>query len=145
MGLSATERFSEAFQPLGLIAPISSATVVSSAYVSVANFARIVALFQTGLIAAGGTMNAKLEQATSSGGAGVKDITGKAITQLADTADNLNFCIDLRADELDIPGGFIFVRLTITPATAAALVSGLLLGVPSFKPAVQTLWSQAIN
>lgn len=145
MGLLATERFSEVFTPLGQVSPISSAAANSSSWVNVADMARIVAIIQTGLIAATGTFDAKLEQATSSGGAGAKDITGKAITQLADTGDNKNLVIDCRADELDVNGGFKFVRLTLTGATAATVMAGILLGTPAYKPGVQTNWTQAIN
>lgn len=145
MPLLATERFNEVFTPLGQVSPISSSAANSSSWVDVSNMARIVAIIQTGLIAATGTFNAKLEQATSSGGAGAKDITGKAITALDDTGDNKNLVIDCRADELDVNNGFKFVRLTLTGATAASLMSGILLGTPAYTPAVQTNWTQAIN
>jgi len=130
-----TMKGSEVVSLLTTVDPISSATVVSSAYVSVAEVARILAVVQTGLIAATGTLNAKLEQATSGAGAGVKDIPGKAITALADTADNKQILINCRVEELDIAGGFAFVRLTITPAVAAALIAGQIWGFDArFQP-----------
>lgn len=119
---------SETLTVLDVIPPVSSATAVSGAWVSVADVAHFLAAVLIGAITATGTVNAKLEQATSSGGAGAKDITGKAITQLADTADNTNMLINCDASDLDMAGGFTFVRLTITPATAAALLSGVILG-----------------
>lgn len=123
-----TAKGSEQITLLTTVDPISSSTAVSSAWVSVAEVARILAVIQTGLIAATGTLNAKLEQATSGAGAGAKDVTGKAITQLPDTGDNKQALINCRVEELDIAGGFSFVRLTITPAVAAALIAGAVYG-----------------
>lgn len=143
----ATERVSEQLACLGQVHCISSSTALSTSYVSVANYARLVAVIITGLAAATATFNAKLEQATSSGGAGVKDITGKAIAALDDTTgDNTRHLIDLRADELDLANGFTFVRLTLTPATAAVLIAGLLLGVPAgHLPTSTSGWTSLIN
>lgn len=130
-----TTKASEIASVLATVDPVSSAAAVSSAWVSVAGLARFLAIIQTGLIAATGTLNAKLEQATSAAGAGAKDITGKAITALADTADNKQILINCRTEELDVNGGFAFVRLTITPAVAASLISGVLLGFDAvFQP-----------
>lgn len=124
-----TAKGSEVLTLLVAIDPVSSAAAVSSAWVSLAEIARILAVVQVGLIAATGTLNAKLEQATTSGGAGAKDITGKAITALADTADNRQILINCRTEELDVAGGFAFVRLTITPAVAASLIAGAIFGL----------------
>lgn len=121
---------------LAAVDPQSASTAQSSAYVSVGKFHKIGAYIQTGAIASTGTFDAKLQQATDASGTGVKDITGKAITQLADTADDKQVIINLDPAELDLANGFTFVRLTITPATAASLLSGLLLGFdPRFAPA----------
>lgn len=124
-----TMKGSEALTVLAVVDPISTSGAVSSAWVPVAELARILAVIQVGLIAATGTLNAKLEQATSSGGAGAKDIVGKAITALVDTNDNRQILINCRMEELDVPGGFNHVRLTITAAVAASLVAGLVLGL----------------
>lgn len=145
MPILATERFSEVLQPLVNIGAVSTSGATNSSWVDVSNCSRFAAIIITGLIAAGGTMNAKLTQATSSGGAGAKDITGKAIAALADTADNQNFIIDVRADELDVNGGFKFVRIELTGAVAASLIAAILLGAPAQLPATQTNWTQAIN
>lgn len=66
----------------------------------------------------------KLQQATSSGGAGVKDITGKAITTLdsdSPAAPDKQVIINLRAEELDLANDFRFVRAV---ATAGDVTSG---------------------
>lgn len=124
-----TMKASETVSFLGAVDPVSlSAAALSTAYVPVAEFARILAVVHTGLIAATGVLNAKLEQATSAAGAGVKDITGKAITALADTADGKLILINCRMEELDVNGGFAYVRLTITASVAASLVAGQLWG-----------------
>ena len=127
---------SEKCAVLAVVNPQSSSTAQSSAYVSISKFHKIAAAIAVGAIASSGTFNAKLEQATDASGTGVKDITGKAITALADTDDNKQFWINLDPAELDLANGFTFVRITLTPATAASLISGTLLGFdPRFSPA----------
>lgn len=112
------------------INPQSATTVQTTGWVSMASFQNIVAKINTGVITATGTVDAKLQQATDSSGTGAKDITGKAITQLVATTNNNQQClINLKSDELDATNNFAYVRLSITPATAAALISGEIIGM----------------
>ena len=117
-----------------VIKPQSASSVQSSAYVSMGSaegYDTVQAIICVGSTASGGTVDAKLRQATTSGGAGVKDITGKAITQLTDANGNATqrqAIINCRSDELDVAGGFCFMKLDITPATAASLITGLVIG-----------------
>lgn len=85
----------------------------------------------------GSTVDAKLQQATDSGGTGAKDVTGKAITQLlAAGGNNRQAIIEARDTDLDVNNGFAYVRLSITVGTAASLIQALLLGTnPIFVPA----------
>ena len=77
-----------------------------------------------------------------SGGAGAKDITSKAITQIVKASgDNKQALINLHPSELDVAGGFAFVRLSVTVGTAASLISAELYGVPGYEPA--TAYNQA--
>lgn len=112
------------------INPISSAAAQSSGWVDATLFHNWLAVVQVGVLGASGTVDAKFEQATSAGGANAKDVTGKAITQLtqAGTDANKQALINLKQTDLDFTNGFKFIRLTITPATAASLVAGALLG-----------------
>lgn len=118
---------------VGAIAPASRAPGdVSTGWVAAKDFDKFLAVINGGALGTNGTIDAKLEQATTSGGDGVKDVTGKAITQI--TAANKQAMINLRTDELDVNNGFDYVRLTITigdttsPETAESLASGLLFG-----------------
>ena len=111
---------------------------VSTGWIDMSKFDKLMAIVQAGALGASATLDAKLEQATSGAGAGAKDITGKAITQLtqAGTDSNKQAIINLAAEELDVTGGFDFVRLTLTVATAASLVSAAVLGFsPRYAPA----------
>lgn len=120
------------------INPQSSSANLTSAWVSAAAFANLCALIAVGAISSSGTFDAKLQQAQDSSGTGAKDITGKAITQLTQAGSNSNSqaFINLRPDELDVNNGFSYVRLSVTPATAASLLFAALLGVdPSYGPA----------
>lgn len=114
-----------------------AAGTYTTGWISMANYHSLTALIQTGVLGASATVDAKLQQATSSGGAGVKDVSGKAITQIVKASgDNKQVTIDLRDTELDVAGGFAFVRLSLTVGTAASIVSAVVFGNnPLYVPA----------
>ncbi|HUZ01684.1 MAG TPA: hypothetical protein VND92_08565 [Vicinamibacterales bacterium] len=113
----------------GVINPQSATTVQTSTWVDMSVYGAIEAVVLTGAITATGTVDAKLQQATDNAGTSAKDITGKAITQLVAATDgDEQSVINCRADELDTANAFGFVALLITPATAAALIAGLVIG-----------------
>lgn len=118
---------------VGSIVPASHAPgPVSTGWVAAKDFDKFLAVVEGGVLGTDGTLDAKLEQASASDGTGVKDVTGKAITQIV--ASSKQALINLRTDELDVANGFDYVRLTITigdttsPASATSLASGLLFG-----------------
>lgn len=122
---------SECLAVLGTYDPVSqAAATVTTGWVDARKFAEIVAILQTGVLGAAATLDAKLQQATSAAGAGAKDIAAKSVTQIVKaTGDNKQVLINVRPEQLDVNGGFCFVRLSMTVGTAASLVSALLLGV----------------
>lgn len=139
---------SEIVAVLGVIAPVSQAAgAVSTGWVSVKNFYAIMATIQTGVLGASATLDAKIEQATTSGGAGVKDVTGKAITQIVKASgDGKQATITVRPQDLDTNGGFAFVRLTLTVGTATSLIGALLQGFyAKFGPVRDPNASPAVN
>lgn len=118
---------------------VTPASTVTSDWVSMADFEKIMAIVLAGTLGSSATLDAKLEQATDSSGTGAKDISGKAITQLtqAGTDDSdKQAIINCRADELDVDNDFTHVRLSITVATATSDAGGMILGFnPRFGPA----------
>lgn len=122
---------SECLAVLATVDPVSQGIgTVTTGWVDARKFAEIVALIDTGVLGAAATLDAKLQQATDGAGTGVKDITGKAITQIVKaTGDNKQAWINVRPEQLDVTGGFCFVRLSLTVGAAASLISALLLGV----------------
>lgn len=121
---------SDKFTLLGLIAPISQgAGAVTSGWVKASDFAQLLALIAAGVMGAAATIDAKLQQATDSGGSGAKDVTGSSITQLVKATDDGKFSlISLDVQKLDVNGGFSYVRLSITVGVAASLIYGALFG-----------------
>jgi hypothetical protein len=120
--------------------PVSGASgsAKSSGYVDVRLHQRLLAAILTGAVgAAHASVAAKLQQATSSAGAGLKDITGKAIVAFDGAASpsqsSKQALINLRPNECDLDNGFFFVKLVITstdltsPKSAVALLAGLIL------------------
>ena len=130
MTMHVNARLAEALSVLATIDPVSQgAGTVTTGWIPAANHERFLALLQTGLMGASGTIDAKLQQAQDSGGTGAKDVTGKAITQIVKASgDNKQAEINLRAEELDTNGGFAYVRLSLTVGTAASLVAAQVWG-----------------
>ena len=103
---------------------------ITSDWADMTKFNSMMAIVQTGVMGASGTLDFKLQQATSSGGAGNKDISGKAITQLVKaTDDDKQAVINVRADQLDVAGGFKFVAMVHTVGTATGDSGAVLLGL----------------
>lgn len=119
---------SERLAVLAVINPADLATTAASTgWINMAQHNRIVAILIGGALT--GTLDAKIEQAQDSSGTGAKDVTGKAITQLAASSDNKQAFINLRQDQLDVANGFDHVRLTITPTGGTTnLAAGVVLG-----------------
>ena len=118
----------------------------NSDYCDMGDFDQLMAVLMWGDSDTTTTFDFKLQEATTAGGAGVKDISGKAITQLASgspEAGDKQAIINLRAEDLDIDNGFRFVRAVATvadsdsPASAVTADYGaILLGFgPRYGPA----------
>ena len=135
---TANQKISESLAVLGTIDPVSqNPGAITTAWVDQSVFLNVLALIQTGVLGAGATVDAKLQQATDASGTGAKDITGKAIVQIVKaTGDNKQAMISMKEADLDTEGGFRYIRLSITVGAAASLVGAALLGgVARFQPA----------
>lgn len=123
---------------VGVIDPASkTAGAYSTGWIDFSLYNRLYAILLMGAIASSGTVDAKFEQATSAAGAGAKDVTDAALAQSADTvADNTQATLEIRQANLDVNGGFRWVRLTVTTATAATILGAAVLAVGAkFEPA----------
>jgi hypothetical protein len=91
-------------------------TSSSSGYVSMANYDRAQAYFELGTWDSGDDLDeCRLEQAKTSGGGDVKELTTDASGGNYDTdnpidADGDFVIIEVRAENLDVDGGFSFIR-----------------------------------
>lgn len=121
---------------LGAINPSSQeAGAATSGWISLADFQKLLAVVQTGTLGASATVNAKIQQATDSSGSGAKDVTGAAIMQISG-ANNQQAEINLDAEQLDVEGGYGYVRLSVTVGTAASQTAAVVFGFnPRFAPA----------
>jgi hypothetical protein len=96
------------------------------------------AVIQTGALGTSATLDAKLQQATDNAGTGVKDVPGKSITQMTQVASGSNrqAIINVKGEDLDMAGGFGWVRLSLSVGVSPSLVSAQIWGVaPRFAPA----------
>ena len=133
-----TALMSEKLPVVAALDPVSQAAgTVVTGYADMGKTKQVMFVLSVGAMGAGGTVDAKIRQATDSAGTGVKDVTGKAITQLTQAGGdgNKQVVIGVRADELDVAGGFNHVALSITVATAASLISAIGIGgEPRYAP-----------
>jgi hypothetical protein len=113
-----------------------SASSYTSDYVDMEYWHSLLAVVYAGTLASSASVTAKLMQATSSTGAGAVTIAGKAITALTTGDNDKQAIINLQADELNVAGGFKFVALKITAATAGGDLGGAIYGFfPRYGPA----------
>ncbi|WP_232494924.1 hypothetical protein [Novosphingobium kaempferiae] len=91
----------------------------------------LMAVIMAGDMSANGTIDAKIEQATTNTGTGAKDIVGLAIAQLtkAGSDDNKQALINIGTEDLDFNNGYRFVRLSLTVATAASDAGAIVIGM----------------
>jgi len=125
---------------LDCLNPLSqAAATVTTGWIDMSAYESLLALVSLGVMGASGTVDAKLEQATSSGGAGVKDVPTSPITQLVKASnDNNQVMIECQDEQLDAANGFRWVRLSVTVGTAASLLAGYVFGFGArFQPAAQ--------
>jgi hypothetical protein len=123
---------------VGVVAPVSQGVgTVTTAWLDATTFMKFMAAINAGVLGAAATVDAKLQQATSNAGAGVKDVAAKAITQMVKaTDDGKQVVINLKQEDLDFANGFKWFRLSITVGTAASLISALVVGLdPRYGPA----------
>ena len=120
---------SERIALVATVDPDANATgAFTSDYVNMEEFGEALAIVMAGVLAASGTLDAAVLQATSSTGASVKAIRGKSITQLDTASNDKQQLINIQTDELDVAGGFSFIALRLTHTTAGGDAAGLILG-----------------
>jgi hypothetical protein len=150
-----TAQLSEQLYPLAIdYADSQGVGTRNSAWVNLQNYHRAWLVINVGDMAQGATFNCALQQARGSAGTGAKAITSsktagaKAITQLTAAAADSDsvVCIELQTEELDVDGGFEYVRFQVIIAGAAVEYSAILYGcMTRFKPTPTTNWTERVD
>jgi hypothetical protein len=144
-----TNRFSEEVIPLAVHYPATRqvATHVSD-WVLMSKYHRAFLYLAVGAMGGSSTVNAKLQQATSSAGAGAKDITGKAIEALTGAGSDGDSLagIELQTEELDVNGGFKWVRFSVTVGVADVTYGATLFGLHGrYEPVPVTAYDEIVG
>jgi hypothetical protein len=108
---------------VGVIDPDAyAAGTYTTGWIDMQDYFSVLAVVLAGDLGASATINAKIEQATTSAGTGAKDVTGSAITALtqAGADDNKQVAINLFQADLDRNNGYRWVRLSMTIGTATS-------------------------
>jgi hypothetical protein len=126
-------RGSERVALLAAVNPVSQAAgTVTSGWVSMAQFASVLAIIHAGALGAAATLDGKFQQAQDAAGTGAKDIAGRAIVQMTKAGtdkSNKQSILEVRPSDLDLTNNFTHVRLSLTVGTAASLISAVVLGL----------------
>lgn len=127
-----TKRLSDYLAVLGSVDPdANTADTYTTGWIDMADWHLVGALIQTGTLGSSATIDAKFQQATSDAGAGAKDVTGKAITQLtqAGSDGDKQVVLAVNGNDLDVANQFRYVRLSLTVAAATSDCSAVVLGL----------------
>ncbi len=137
--------FAEAFAPFHKSALVAVTTEQNTGYLAIASYQRIAILIHALVVTT--TLNIDIEIGTSAAGANAHTL--KSATQRVAADDNKLIVFDIRPDELSNPSGtaireFTHLNVEVTP-DGAATVSVIVLGIPAYAPADQTLWAEAVS
>lgn len=92
----------------------------STDYVDLADYERVMFVLMLGDVDTTSSIAFKLQEATTSGGGGAQDISGKSITTLTSTSPNVvsnsQAIINVSAEELTINSSYRYVKAVVTMA-----------------------------
>jgi hypothetical protein len=147
-----TQNFTEIHEPGGTLHSANrAANTYDTAWLPMRDHQRIVFLVDVGVIAAGGTVDFEVRQATSVAGAGATNVFPNAgfirMTQLTQAAGDGNdsVAVEVRTEQMDVDGGYAFLsgRLTVAVNTAYTCVIPLRLGT-NYPPVPTTGWTEVV-
>lgn len=110
----------------------------NSDYVDMRDFKQVMFIVTAGTLGTNATLDAQVEQAQDANGTGLKDITGKVITQLteAGTDSDKQAIIVVRQEDLDRANNFTHARLEMTLGAATSDYGMVAVaGPPTYGPA----------
>lgn len=130
--MSETAKLSERLAVISVVNPASYGTGdQTSTVVDMRYWLRALFVVATGVLPTGATLAARLQGAQDSAFTqGVADITGKQITTLVDTNDNVQTIIEVSQDEVRAQG-LRYVRARCTLGGASAPYAVVALGEPA--------------
>jgi len=117
-------------------------------FVLMENYHRAWLYVDIGDMTAGASFDIKLQEATSAAGAGVQDITGKAITQLLQASGHGDdwLCIELQTEEMDAANNYDYLRYEFYVGGAAVELSATLFGCDTrFAPPPVANWHEVVG
>jgi hypothetical protein len=125
---------SEQVSILDLIGPvIINGATSTGAWIDMKNNDKVLVLIAAGINTT--SVDAKIEQATDGSGTGVKDVTGKAITQLTAADEQVEINVDKQ--DLDIANDFNYIRISVTTVAAATVYAQMQGFCSNIQPASQ--------
>lgn len=132
--MSSNMSIGERYQIVSALAPQALDAAKTSAYQSMANRFRVLAVVTTGTVAATKKVTVQLKQATDSSGTGAKNL-GTAVEATAGTGGEAIFLTaEAAVGDLDIANGYSHVAVSVsTDDTNEPEAAAILLFDPAFR------------
>ena len=140
-----TSRVTERIRPVARINPASYSSEQNTARVKASLYQRFLVELHVGSIASGRTVDMDIEQHSVATGGTPKAITGKSITQLTDADSDKIVCVEVRAEELDLAGGYYWISAEVTPTTGVILACKIRAADPTYRPIGTDEWDEVVD
>ena len=127
MSVTVTQLFNEAYRIDSLHPKSRSGEHEELAWYSMRDYHKAHVIVDVGSIAANGTVDVHMHQATDDAGSGSKAISGKALTQLGDTDDNNLYVINMDTSEMDVTNNFDYIAVELDCGGNAACLTNVIL------------------
>jgi len=147
--MSFTRRFTEVNQPDGELFPaLKTVGDHEGDWLLMSNHQRAVFILSVGAMTALSTLNFVVEQDDVGDGTNAVTITGKEITQLTEAGGDGNdlIAVEVRTEELDVSGGFEYIRGVLTVGTETVYASLVALRfIPNYPPVSTSDWTEIVD
>jgi hypothetical protein len=146
--MTVNARFTELYQFENSLVPADKgAGTHTGDWLDMSEAYRAFAILRVGTMGAGGTIDAKIEQAKDASGTDAKNL-GKSITQLDQSAGDGDALvgIEIEPGDLDTENGFRYIRWNITVADASSVISAFIIRGPlRFDPPATTVFEELVT
>jgi len=131
----------------GIHSDLHLGTYNEPGWIDMAERHKILFVLNVGDIGQGGTVDLRVDEAQDVNGTGAAFVAGKSITQLTQAGGDGNdfVCIEVRTEEMNVAGGFSFLRPQLDCLVAASNAGLMVFAEPlRYSPPSLAQWTEVI-